>query len=70
MARFPVGEFDKTRSLVRARIAEWELPHGAILVQQGVDLDWTSSDFMSDGYTLLHEAAWRGSARSQHICMV
>ena len=41
----------------------------AFLVQQGVDLDWTSSDFMSDGYTLLHEAAWRGSARSVDLLL-
>ena len=41
----------------------------AFLVEQGADLDWTSSDFMSDGYTLLHEAAWRGSVRSVDLLL-
>ncbi|MCB1610744.1 MAG: ankyrin repeat domain-containing protein [Xanthomonadales bacterium] len=36
----------------------------AFLLDQGANLEWSSSDWLSEGHTLLHEAAWRGNLRS------
>lgn len=39
------------------------------LVDHGADLDFTDTNILSDSYTLLHEASWRGSTRSVELLL-
>jgi ankyrin repeat protein len=41
----------------------------AFLIENGADLDWKSTDMLSDGYTLLHEASWKSSVRSVELLL-